>query len=380
MQTDKTARAPLLQLVCVESLRRLGANDSQTDNPAGWAFPLHCATLYWSRCEWSSPHYESLSRVGEGTTELLPAFVEGLKCSWEESLHSTHGCTPVSPGHPKTSESTYNCQSSCPIAPICLPQAGISLHAHMLIQADSHTHSERCIRVMPWSACVGLLVLLSLSACLSAWRCLGYTAAALLWIASGLCFHVLFFRFILLYWKELKRGSSIASHAHFPTFFHSPSAWRQAWAGTVAAVYGWVVKLWATSPINWRIKRRKVLTLSESPNKGGTSTSICLRCIRLPYQQLRRVFPYWCFQITARGGDEMRTDGTSGQEFYPSPFGSSPQTTTEGIPQECPLVWAPPFTDFMQSVVVMGRPSFLMWCCECVYVMQNREKSPHKHS
>lgn len=137
MQTDKTAGAPLLQLVCVESLRRLGANDSQTDNPAGWAFPLHCATLYWSRCEWSSPHYESLSRVREGTTELLPTFVEGLKCSWEESLHSTHGCTPVSPGHPKTSESTYNRQSSCPVAPICLPQAGISLHAHMLIQADA---------------------------------------------------------------------------------------------------------------------------------------------------------------------------------------------------------------------------------------------------
>lgn len=39
VQTDKTARAPLLQLVCLESLQRLGANDLQTDSPAGLACP-----------------------------------------------------------------------------------------------------------------------------------------------------------------------------------------------------------------------------------------------------------------------------------------------------------------------------------------------------
>ena len=37
VQTDETARAPLLQLVCLESLQQLGANDLQTDSPAGFA-------------------------------------------------------------------------------------------------------------------------------------------------------------------------------------------------------------------------------------------------------------------------------------------------------------------------------------------------------
>ena len=181
---------------------------------------------------------------------------------------------------------------------------------------------------------------------------------------------------LLLYWKELKRGSSFASHAHFPTFsIHLRCDGGPEPALSQPRMVQWSScgpRLPETGGLNG-----ESFNIKRVSNKGSTSTSVCLRCIRLPYQQLRRVFPYWRFQITAWGGDETWTGRTSGQEFYPSPFGLSPQTTTEGIPQECPLVWAPPFTDFMQSVVVMGQPSFLMRCCECVYVMQNRERKPH---
>lgn len=65
METDKTARAPLLQLVSLESLQRLGASDFQTDSPAGFACPaavffqfvLNCAganveaTAYQQQCK-----------------------------------------------------------------------------------------------------------------------------------------------------------------------------------------------------------------------------------------------------------------------------------------------------------------------------------------
>lgn len=46
VQTDKTAQAPFLQLVCLESLQRLGANDLQTDSPAGFACPAALCFLF----------------------------------------------------------------------------------------------------------------------------------------------------------------------------------------------------------------------------------------------------------------------------------------------------------------------------------------------
>lgn len=75
-----------------------------------------------------------------------------------------HGCTLVSPGHRETSESTQNCQSlfSCPIASICLPQDGISLHTQICSYMQAHTHSELHGWVMSCSARVELLVLLPL--------------------------------------------------------------------------------------------------------------------------------------------------------------------------------------------------------------------------
>lgn len=56
----------------------------------------------------------------------------------------------------------------------------------------------------------------------------------------------------------------------------------------------------------------------------------------------------------------MWTVRTSGLEFYPSPmvFPTDILLTskTEGIPQECPFVWAFPFIDFIDrcfSMIVM---------------------------
>lgn len=148
-----------------------------------------------------------------------------LKCSWEGLLHSIHGSTSVSSGHREASESTHNCRFSCLIAPICLPQDGIGLHTHMFTHAGSHTHSELYAQVVPCSACVELLVLLSLSTnpCLSICRWLSYMVASLFWIATRLCFHLLFFPFPSSLLKKVK--AQIQCHFSHPLSHLSIHPW-----------------------------------------------------------------------------------------------------------------------------------------------------------
>lgn len=70
VQTDKTARAPLRQLVCLESLQRLAANDLQTNSLAGLACPaaLCFLCLYLTVLEpmWRQPHSKSSVRTIRG--------------------------------------------------------------------------------------------------------------------------------------------------------------------------------------------------------------------------------------------------------------------------------------------------------------------------
>lgn len=162
-----------------------------------------------------------------------------------------------------------------------LPSGLAYAHTHMFIHADSHIHSELHARVMPCSACVELLVLLSLinkplSTCLSIWCYLSYMAASVFWIATRLCFHMLFFRLYLLYSKESNHRSSITSQAHSPTFpFTLVVTADLSWHG-----FSWVVELWAPSSTGreWSNIKRIHIRLY---NKGSI---ICLWCIWLPYQ------------------------------------------------------------------------------------------------
>lgn len=139
-------------LVCLESLQRLGANDLQTDSPAGFAcpaalWPPSFLRLYWIVLEpvWST-HITKAFWALRKNNGVASHICKRLKCSWEELLHSLHGCTPVSSGHQETSESTSNCQSlfSCPIAPICLPRDGISLHTHICSHMQTLIHIQSC--------------------------------------------------------------------------------------------------------------------------------------------------------------------------------------------------------------------------------------------
>lgn len=148
-QTDKTSRAPLLQLVCLESLQRWGANDSHADSLTGFAalqlcVSSACVELRWSWCggQCITKAFPGWRKKKRGVSHIC----RRLKRSWEVLFHGVHGCTSASSGHEETSESTYSRQSlfSCSIAPICPPQDGVSLHTRICSYRQTRIHIQSC--------------------------------------------------------------------------------------------------------------------------------------------------------------------------------------------------------------------------------------------